>query len=167
MKKWIISTENNPWYESKELSSDKGEKLLIGEAVGKPLYGFGCSINELNVKAIRSLPQEKQNDIFDLLFGKENCSFSFCRLPIGANDFAEIWYSYNEHEGDYAMEHFSIERDKKYIIPTIKEAQKRAPDIRFFASPWSPPTWMKFPARHGISGYRRSSACGRSPDGGT
>ena len=146
MKKWIISTENNPWYESKASSSAEGEKLTIGEAIGKPLYGFGCCISELSAKAIKTLPVEKQNAIFDLLFGKENCNFNFCRLPIGANDFAEIWYSYNEHEGDYEMVHFSIDRDKKYIIPAVKEAQKRAPDIRFFSSPWSPPTWMKFPA---------------------
>ena len=126
MKKWIVSTENNPWYESKASSSAEGEKLTIGEAIGKPLYGFGCCISELSAKAIKTLPVEKQNAIFDLLFGKENCNFNFCRLPIGANDFAEIWYSYNEHEGDYEMTHFSIDRDKKYIIPAVKEAQKLA-----------------------------------------
>jgi glucosylceramidase len=146
MKKWIVSTENNQWYESEAVSSNDGEALVIGEAVGKPLYGFGCCISELGVKAIFSLPKEKQNDIFDLLFGEENCGFNFCRLPIGANDFAEGWYSYNEHEGDYEMAHFSIDRDKKYIIPAIREVQKRSAKLRFFASPWSPPTWMKYPA---------------------
>ena len=30
-------------------------------------------------------------------------------------------------------------------ILRIKEAQKRSPELSFFASPWSPPTWMKFP----------------------
>lgn len=43
------------------------------------------------------------------------------------------------------MEHFSIDRDRKYILPAIREAQKRSSELHFFASPWSPPTWMKFP----------------------
>ncbi len=146
MKKWIVSTENDPWRESVAFAECKGEELLIGEPIGKPIYGFGCCISEICVQAIRSLPEKLQNEIFDELFGKDGCAFSFCRLPIGANDFAASWYSYNEHEGDYGMEHFSIERDRKYIIPAIKDAKKRSEDLRFFASPWSPPTWMKYPA---------------------
>ena len=64
---------------------------------------------------------------------------------MGANDFAESWYSYDEFDGDYELEKFSIDRDKKYIIPAVREAQKRSEGIEFYASPWSPPTWMKFP----------------------
>ena len=137
--KWIASTEDQRWCEIEAASADGGEILEIGPAIGKPLYGFGCCISELGVKAIDSLPEEKQSEIFDMLFGEDDCGFRFCRLPIGANDFAESWYSYNECEGDYEMAHFSIERDRKYIIPAIREAQKRAPSLRFFASPWSPP----------------------------
>lgn len=146
MKKQIVSTENAPWREAALLTAQTGEELVIGEASGKPLFGFGCCISEICVAAIRTLPLEKQQEIFDALFGADDCAFSFCRLPIGANDFAERWYSYDEVEGDYAMEHFSIERDRKYILPAIRDAQKRSPRLRFFASPWSPPTWMKYPA---------------------
>ena len=146
MKKWIASTENEPWKEVCSSTECEGEKLELGERIGKPLFGFGCCISEICVEAVERLPSELQNEIFDELFGKDGCSFSFCRLPIGANDFAESWYSYNEHEGDYDMEHFSAERDRKYIIPAIKKAQQRSENLRFFASPWSPPTWMKYPA---------------------
>ena len=146
MKKWIASTENEPWKEVCSSTECEGEKLELGERIGKPLFGFGCCISEICVEAVERLPSELQNEIFDGLFGKDGCSFSFCRLPIGANDFAESWYSYNEHEGDYDMEHFSAERDRKYIIPAIKKAQQRSENLRFFASPWSPPTWMKYPA---------------------
>jgi len=144
--KWICSTETAPWQEYTATVASVGEELRVGEAVGKPLYGFGCCISEICIKAIRSLPKEKQAEIFGELFSSDGCGFSFCRLPVGANDFAESWYSYNECEGDYEMEHFSIERDRKYIIPAIKEAQTLSPKLRFFASPWSPPTWMKYPA---------------------
>ena len=49
----------------------------------------------------------------------------------------------NENAGDYEMTKFSIDRDKQKLIPYIKAAQGVKSDIRFWASPWSPPTWMK------------------------
>ncbi len=64
-------------------------------------------------------------------------------MPIGANDYAVNWYSHNETEGDFAMENFSIDRDKERLIPYIKEAQKLNPDVQVWASPWCPPSWMK------------------------
>ena len=144
--KWIVSTEKDPWRESKVDQCCGGEELTLGEQIGKPLYGFGCCISELGAKAISSLSADKQTQVYDELFGDDGCGFSFCRLPIGANDFAEGWYSYNECQGDFEMKHFSIQRDEKYIIPAIRQAQKHSSDLRFFASPWSPPTWMKYPA---------------------
>ncbi len=142
---WISTTENEKWSSDNRISSEKGSELVIGKQIGKPIYGWGCCISEICAMAIFSLSEEKQKAIFDELFGADGCGFNYCRLSVGANDFAESWYSYNENDGDYAMEHFSIDRDKKYIIPAVKEAQKRSKDLKFFASPWSPPTWMKFP----------------------
>ena len=43
------------------------------------------------------------------------------------------------------LEKFSIDHDKQTLIPYIKNAQKYQSDLELFASPWSPPTWMKFP----------------------
>lgn len=143
--KWISTTEDNRWVEGGAFSSEKGSELTIGAEQGKPLFGFGCCISEICAKAIFGLDEEKSHYLFDELFGEDGCGFNYCRLSIGANDFAESWYSYNETDGDYEMKHFSIDRDRKYIIPAIREAQKRSPELAFFASPWSPPTWMKFP----------------------
>jgi glucosylceramidase len=41
------------------------------------------------------------------------------------------------------MKNFNIERDKTILIPYIKAALKYRPDLKIWASPWSPPTWMK------------------------
>lgn len=109
--------------------------------------GFGGCFNELSQIALLTLTQIERKQIYDNLFGKtaDGLRFDFCRIPIGASDYAEIWYSHNETENDYEMQNFSIERDKKYLLPYIKEALKRNPDMKFFASPWSPPAWMKEP----------------------
>ncbi|MBQ7821475.1 MAG: glycosyl hydrolase [Clostridia bacterium] len=142
---WISSTENKKWLKESDFSNEKGSELLIGEKIGKPIFGWGCCISELCVNAIESLGNETREAVFKELFSKEGCDFSFCRVPMGANDFARSWYSYNEFEGDYEMKFFSIERDRRYIIPAIRTAQKYSEELRLFASPWSPPTWMKFP----------------------
>jgi glucosylceramidase len=44
---------------------------------------------------------------------------------------------------DTSMASFSIAQDKQNLIPYIKAAQAVKSDIRFWASPWTPPTWMK------------------------
>ncbi|MBR5516141.1 MAG: glycosyl hydrolase [Clostridia bacterium] len=141
---WISTTEQEKWTDNNCLGPEKGEELCIGEKRGKPLFGFGSCISEHAARVIGELPDEKRNEILNDFFG-EGFGFDFCRLSVGANDFALNWYSYNETEGDYEMKCFSIDRDKKYIIPIIKEAMKRSPELRFFASPWSPPAWMKSP----------------------
>ncbi|MPM16651.1 hypothetical protein SDC9_63032 [bioreactor metagenome] len=83
--------------------------------------------------------------MFTELYSPGHANFNLCRLPIGANDYAEDWYSLDETPGDYALAHFSIARDKRCLIPYIKEAQSYQPELKLFASPWSPPTWMKNP----------------------
>ncbi|MGW8317276.1 MAG: glycoside hydrolase family 30 protein, partial [Bacteroidales bacterium] len=53
-------------------------------------------------------------------------------------------YSYDETEGDFAMEHFSVENDRKTLIPFIRNVLQYNPDLKIWASPWSPPSWMKY-----------------------
>ena len=38
-------------------------------------------------------------------------------MPIGANDYSRDWYSLDETPGDFAMEHFSIDRDREALDP--------------------------------------------------
>ncbi|MGC9342687.1 MAG: glycoside hydrolase family 30 protein [Bacteroidales bacterium] len=66
-----------------------------------------------------------------------------CRVPMGANDYARDWYSLNDTPGDFAMENFSIERDRNTLIPYIQSAMEYNPDLKVWGSPWSPPAWMK------------------------
>ena len=70
-------------------------------------------------------------------------NFNVCRMPVGANDFSRGWYSYDEHAEDFALEHFSIANDLETLVPFIKSAKKYNPALELWASPWSPPSWMK------------------------
>jgi glucosylceramidase len=41
------------------------------------------------------------------------------------------------------MRHFSLEPERRYLLPVLKEILRINPDLNLMASPWSPPVWMK------------------------
>ncbi len=159
LKRWVFSFPSGNWKEGKAVPGSRPSKggpgLRLGSRRFQRWKGFGVCFTELGWAELRRLGREKGNGILRQLFlpGGE-CDFNFCRLPIGANDYAEKWYSHNESPGDYAMRRFSIGRDRKILIPYIKEALKLRPDMILFASPWSPPTWMKTPTRYNGGVFR-------------
>ena len=67
-----------------------------------------------------------------------------CRTHINSCDFSLNNYAYDETAGDTDLKKFSIERDRKLLIPLIRDAMA-VPGAKFkiLASPWSPPAWMK------------------------
>jgi glucosylceramidase len=105
--------------------------------------GVGGAFNELGWDALSSLPKEASKQVFKDLFSKEGANFSMCRIPIGASDYALSYYSSNDVPEDFEMRDFNIDRDKYILIPYLKEALKVNPDLQIWASPWSPPAWMK------------------------
>lgn len=147
--KWFSTNGNESWKEIEYKASTDENKtnLTITEETDQVLDGFGACFNELGEIALEQLSDNDHEKVLDLLFkpDEDGLRLNYCRMPIGASDFAERWYSYNETEDDYEMEHFSIDGDRKYLLPYIKAAYKRNEKITLFASPWSPPTWMKFP----------------------
>jgi len=107
------------------------------------IAGFGGAFTEKGWQALSLLPEAARAEALSVLFGDDGCAFSLCRTPIGANDISRGWYSYDETPGDFALDHFSIANDRETLIPFIHAAQSHRPDLRLWASPWSPPTWMK------------------------
>jgi glucosylceramidase len=107
---------------------------------------WGGCFNELGWLALAGLPERRRRQVLQALFDPaDGCRFNFCRLPIGASDYAADWYSLNEHAGDHDMKQFSLARDRQCLLRYIRAALAIRPDLHLFASPWSPPTWMKNP----------------------
>ncbi len=110
----------------------------------RPMQGFGACFNELGWTALSKLSVADRDAVMRELFHPTaGARFSYCRMPIGANDFSTEAYSYDEQDGDFELEHFSIEHDRKTLIPFIHAAQQHNPALRLWASPWTPPAWMK------------------------
>lgn len=104
------------------------------------IIGFGASFTEATGINIKSIPQEKRQQIISEYFSEKGLEYNFCRLCIGSSDFSKAPYSYSNKAN---LSDFSIDEDKKYVIPIIKQAQKINQEIKFLASPWSPPKFMK------------------------
>jgi glucosylceramidase len=142
---WYYANEQAQWCEKRCTAANGSPTLEIGERTFQKMEGFGGCFNELGYRALSRLPGAKREALLSELFSPQGANFNVCRLPIGANDYSEDWYSLDETPGDYKLEHFSIARDKQRLIPYIREAQRFQPDMTLFATPWSPPTWMKDP----------------------
>jgi len=143
------STKNKQWYKNENISvmdysKDDSYDIEINiDESEQVIDGFGGSFNELGWEAMSVLSPERKKEIIEAIFSEKGCNFNICRMPIGANDFAVDWYSLNETPGDYEMKNFSIDRDKKRLIPYIKMAMEFQPDLHVWGSPWCPPSWMK------------------------
>lgn len=109
------------------------------------IEGFGGALTDASAETFYKLPENKRKEILEAYFTRDKgIGYSLCRTHINSCDFSSESYAYDEVPGDTMLKHFSIDHDKKYRIPFIKAALKTAgKDIKLFASPWSPPAWMK------------------------
>jgi len=109
------------------------------------IEGFGGAFTDAASVTFGKLPKESQDKILKECFDHlEGNGYTLCRTSIHSCDYSDELYTYDDVAGDKDLKYFSIEHDLKYRIPFIKRAQETAKgNIRFFASPWSPPGWMK------------------------
>ncbi len=78
------------------------------------------------------------------LFAPDAMALNVCRTCIGSSDYATKAYTYDESsEPDPELKKFSIDHDKEFYLPMLREARKANPEMFLFSSPWSPPGWMK------------------------
>jgi glucosylceramidase len=106
--------------------------------------GFGGTFNEAGWDALAVLTDAERLQALKLLFdAADGANFAYGRLPIGASDYSMKRYTLAETANDFEMKSFTIEQDKKLLIPYVKAALAIKPDIHLWSSPWTPPAWMK------------------------
>ncbi len=142
------TTEAEAWQKSKvKLESRAAETPVIevsGNEEGVPLKAWGTTFNELDWDALLMLTRDEQDEVMRNLFDPQgDLKFTRGRISMNCNDYGRSWYSCDEVQGDLELRYFNIERDKRSIIPLIRAAQKYNPNLTFWCSPWSPPSWMK------------------------
>ena len=117
--------------------------LRRGETPVNVCKGFGVALTGASCWCLMQMDAGERHALLTEIYGKEGLNFSLARLPVGSCDYSAELYSYDDVPEDMTLEHFSIERDRAYILPVLKEILAIRPDLTFYASPWSPPGWMK------------------------
>ncbi len=112
------------------------------------ILGLGSSLEPTTCSNFwRMTPAEREELMARVVDPEKGIGMNLMRLCIGTPDFTgDQWYSYDDAppgETDPDLKKFSIERDRSYILPVIQLARRKNRDLLFFASPWSPPGWMK------------------------
>lgn len=108
------------------------------------ILGFGGAFTESTAYTLSRMSSENRAKAISAYFNRETGhGYNIGRVHIHSCDFALENYTYVT-ENDESLESFSIDRDKKWVIPLIHDAEaERGELIELLASPWSPPAWMK------------------------
>jgi glucosylceramidase len=153
-----VTSTNNAWKTTTVAAATSSTAdVTVSTTEGQTWEGFGGAFNELGWKYLTTAAM--QEEAIRLLFSADGANFAWGRIPMGASDYAEIRYTLddtadpndptpnsgetNRPPADTSMSKFSLTRDGKYLIPYIKAALGVKPGLRFWASPWTPPVWMK------------------------
>ena len=144
----MSSSEKNLWKKSSvALQNSPAYEIVVPEndAKERPRFkAWGMTFNELDWEALSMLSEDDRQQLLKRFFDRNgDIRFTRGRISPGANDYARSWYSCNETPGDFEMRNFNIDRDRQAIIPFIHAAQTYCPELSFWISPWSPPSWMK------------------------
>ena len=92
------------------------------------IIGFGGAFTESSAYVFSKLKEEyKEKFIKEYFSVDEGIGYNFCRTHINSCDFSLSKYTYSEKEN---LSDFSIEHDRKYLIPLIKKALETNKDIK-------------------------------------
>jgi glucosylceramidase len=106
--------------------------------------GIGAAITDAAAETFYKLPADRQKEVMNAYFSPEKgIGYTLLRTNMNSCDFSSGSYTY-VRENDAALASFSIDPDRKYKLPMIRQAMESAEaKLPLFISPWSPPAWMK------------------------
>jgi glucosylceramidase len=141
----ITSAQGAYWKEAVPTAVSGSATVTVTDQTSYQTWlGFGGTFNEAGWDALLALSDAERQRAIRLLFSAaEGAHFAWGRIPMGSSDYALERHTYNDHQGNYAMDMFSIDIDRELLIPYIHAAQSVKSDIKFWGSPWTPPPWMK------------------------
>lgn len=151
MKRFTTDINAGRYFDLEELTlepnHDQGEGYVVNvfeDVTYQSMIGFGGAFTESAAYNYAQMSEEQKDEFMKRLFDREEgIGYNFGRMHINSCDFALEIYSYVQ-DGDHTLETFDISREKKYVIPMVKDALKYCKeDLFLFASPWSPPAYMK------------------------
>lgn len=147
----VWSTYGNRRYVSAEPLAFKPATALASDAIvldpattKQEILGFGGAMTDATCYLLSQMTTGQRRELMHDLFAPGEMDLSVCRTTIGSSDYSRNAYTYDDSETpDPDLKNFSIDHDKAYILPMLREARAVNPGLFLFSSPWSPPGWMK------------------------
>jgi glucosylceramidase len=108
------------------------------------MIGIGGALTDAAAETFAKLPTDRQAQLLDAYYSPQRgIGYTLARTNINSCDFSSASYTYVT-EGDTNLSSFNIAPDLTYKIPLIKRALAASGNrLKLFASPWSPPAYMK------------------------
>ena len=151
---WLTHADKSALFERQQdlsltTASNVAEKITLApDSTFQEIDGFGFTLTGGSALHIHNMSSGARADLLKELFdtAANHIGISYLRISIGASDLDERPFSYNdlpEGETDEQMRRFTLDQDRLYLIPILKEILAINPQMKILGSPWSPPTWMK------------------------
>jgi glucosylceramidase len=148
---WISQAASQQMLQEQVLTSvpvGKAGIQINPEEQFQTIDGFGYTLTGGSSQLILALAPAKQKALLTELFGttKNSMGISVLRIAVGASDLDANVFTYDDvpaGQKDDKLEHFSLKASEKDLIPLMQAIKKINPSIKFMATPWSPPAWMK------------------------
>lgn len=146
VQKYETNFKRNLFWKESSLGTKKYSEKLENKVINvyptityQEIIGFGGAFTEAAGYAYSQLNEKKKSELICDYFSQNGLNYVLGRLPIGSCDFSLNSYSYSKKPD---LSDFSIDRDKKYLLPFLKTAIEKR-NLKLLASPWSPPSFMK------------------------
>lgn len=145
--------------------------------VKQKIIGFGGALSDSTCRNIKSLSPSMARSLMEDYYGDRGLKYNIARLSIGSSDFSTTPYTNNDRvESSYSMRQKLVGSDEKddiemnnfrlvsedyeYKLPIARQAIATSrQELKFFASMWSPPIWMKNNS-HIVHGYLKGDIYG-------
>lgn len=140
--KFFARTEVEPG--NRPENQENGVINVFDEVKYQEILGFGGAFTEAAAYNYARMSEKNKELLRRAYFDPvEGIGYNFGRTHINSCDFSLAPYTYVE-EGDKTLATFDLGQDKKYVLPFLKDALATVQDeLVLFASPWSPPAYMK------------------------
>ena len=119
--------------------------ILDGTKTFQTIVGFGGAFTDAAAKIFAALSSDEKERFLKACFDSvAGSGYTLCRTTINSCDYSDEMYTYDDVPGDTALNNFSIAHELKFRFPLIRRAEEvSGGKLKLFASPWSPPAWMK------------------------
>lgn len=140
----LTPTDTLTFQPSQPTSEGKVYVFVDPRKTFQSFIGIGGALTDAAAETFAKLPEARQDEVIAAYYTVgSGIGYTLGRTNIHSCDFSSESYTYVD-EGDKDLKSFSIAHDLRYRIPLIKRAMAATGNrLKLFASPWSPPAYMK------------------------